>query len=100
MAGRLQLHNELVSIVGHAYYQPPESVIMIYPCCVYKLDSANTKHADNKPYFHIPLWELEIIHEDPDEDWIEQMLSHFERITFVRRFTMNNLHHEVFRLYY
>lgn len=100
MEGRLQLHDKLVNIVGRAYFQPPESIQISYPCAVYKISSATTFHADNNPYFFMTGYEIEIIHEDPDEDWIRPILNNFKYVSFERRFVMDNLYHEVFRLFF
>lgn len=54
MNSRIDLHEELRAILGSGfvYFQPPESVKMIYPCIVYALDLMDMKYADDRPYLN------------------------------------------------
>ena len=38
MASRLNLHNSLIEALGtkSVYFQPPESVKLVYPCIIYE----------------------------------------------------------------
>ena len=52
MSRRLELHRILSAIPGvkKAYFQPPATVKMVYPCIVYELNNMDTQYADDKPY--------------------------------------------------
>lgn len=100
MKSRLELHEVLTSIVDHVYFQPPESVRMVYPCIVYSLSRLDTRYADNKLYKSMKSYEITFITRDPDNDYINQMMDKFEYCRFDRRFINDNLYHDVFTLYF
>ena len=52
MGLRVDLHNTLQEIMGDnkVYFQPPENVIMEYPCIRYSRSNGNTRFADNTSY--------------------------------------------------
>ena len=47
---RTELQAKLNDICKYVYYQPPESIKMVYPCIVYELDSAYDYWANDKLY--------------------------------------------------
>jgi hypothetical protein len=102
MADRLTLHNELCKILGsnHAYYQPPSTIKMVYPCFVYSLNDPNVKYADNHSYFFINRYQITYIDPNPDNGIIEKMLKEFDRISVSSPYVSDNLNHYPFNLYY
>lgn len=103
MATRIQLQNELVSLLGssNVYYQPPESMKLKYPCFVYNSEPGNVRHANNKMYLYTPNYSLTYITREPDHlDIVKRILRNFEMIDHDRTFVNDNLYHEVFDLYY
>lgn len=72
---RLQLHEVLAAIPGvmKAYFQPPPSLSMTYPCIVYVRDSASTQHANNLPYRHMKRYQVTVIDRDPDSEIPEEV---------------------------
>lgn len=102
MASRPFLHLDLVRILGsnNVYYQPPESIKMRYPCIVYSLDDRPTDYADNKVYKHANRYQVTYIDTNPDSTIPEKILESFEYCRFARRFTSENLYHDVFDIYY
>lgn len=102
MNNRLELHEILKTIVGssHVYFQPPESLMMVYPCIVYSLADVSINYADNIPYKNMRSYEITAITKDPDNDYIEQMLATFKYCRYNRRFVNDNLYHDVFTLYF
>lgn len=102
MARRIDLQNDLEELLGskEVYFQPPESICLKYPCIVYKRSRIHIRHADNFPYFHMPNYEIEVIYFDPDEDWMTKIFEKFRYVSFAKSFTLNNLHHDVYNLYY
>lgn len=101
MAQRIQLHEKLVDILGSAnvYFQPPPTIIMKYPCVVYKRDFEVTRFADNKPYKHLKRYQVTVIDENPDSD-IPDKISELPMCIFDRFYTADNLNHDVYKLFF
>lgn len=102
MASRLKLHDELVDVLGsnNCYYQPPESFKMKYPCIRYNLDRIDCKRADNINYNKANYYTITYIHKDADTDLTEKILDRFQMCRHDRRYTADNLYHDVFVIYY
>lgn len=81
------------------YFQPPETVKMVYPCIVYTLEDISTRYADNSPYTHRKAYTVTIIDRDPDS-LIPDRIGELPLCSFSRKFTNDNLNHFVFRLYF
>lgn len=101
MGRRLELQVLLTALVGSdkVYYQPPANVQMVYPCIVYDRDASDTKFAGNLPYLRTKRYQVTVIDRNPDSeipDKVELLpLCHYER-----SFVSENLHHDVFSLYF
>lgn len=102
MARRLNLQNEFIQILGtrNVYFQPPASVKLKYPCIVYKIASRNDLKADDIRYRGMIRYEVTFITRDPDSETPEEMMEHFHYIAHDRNYPADNLHHDVFTLYY
>lgn len=102
MASRLELHKELCKILGtnNVYYQPPESVKMTYPCIVYERRSPYKPNADDRLYIHYKAYDVTLIDRNPDSEYIDAILNHFNLCSHNRHFTNDNLNHDAFTLYY
>lgn len=94
---RLDLQARLEEILGSeaVYYQPPEGYKLAYPCIVYERSSIDTRYADDIPYVARPVYQVTVIHRDPDSD-IPEKLAALSGVRFDRHFTSDNLHHTVF----
>jgi hypothetical protein len=101
MAPRLELQTLLESILGseHVYFQPPANVQMQYPAIVYAVDNADTKFAGNVPYIYTKRYQVTVINRNPDSD-ISDKVAMIPLCTLNRTFTADNLHHNVFNLYF
>ena len=101
-ASRLKLHEEFCTILGSrcAYFQPPQSLKMYYPCIRYNGDGYDTDHADNRNYKITRRYEGVVIDPDPDSNIPELLLNHFEMISFSGEYVADNLNHFPFTLYY
>lgn len=101
MRTRLDLDKKLRQILDtdHVYFQPPETVRMIYPCIVYNLDEIDTKHADDYAYMRTKRYKITVIDKSPDSDIYEKLLD-LPMCNFDRFYTTNNLNHWVFQLYF
>lgn len=101
MERRLQLHRILTEILGseNVYFQPPESTRMKYPCIVYQRNAADTKFADDKPYLKMKRYTVTVIDKDPDSK-IPDKIAALPLCTFNRHYTVDNLNHDIYNLYY
>jgi hypothetical protein len=99
MAPRLQLHELLVSFVDNVYFQPPTNITLDYPCIIYKRDYAETEFADNAPYNHVIRYMVTVIDRDPDSD-IPGKIAELPMSLFTRFFTVDNLNHDVYRVFF
>ena len=101
MGRRLDLHEILCGVLGsrNVYFQPPESVKMGYPCIVYERSEIRSKHADDKPYLQSNAYTVTVIDRDPDS-LLPAKIAAFPLCSFNRHFTSDQLHHDVFKLYY
>lgn len=102
MARRLQLHEKLCEILGtrNVYFQPPASVKLNYDCIIYSVSTRNDIRADDRQYRDFVRYEIIFIYRDPDSQIPEKLMSAFPRIGHERHYTADNLHHDVFKLYY
>lgn len=98
---REELHEILCDILGskNVYFQPPSTILMKYPCIVYKLSYVNTEYADDIPYRKKKRYDITIIDRDPDSE-IPDKVSDLPFCAFDRNFTSDGLHHNVYRLYF
>lgn len=102
MAQRLELQELLEGLLPdgqRAYFQPPPTVKMSYPCIVYNRDGMDIRHADNMPFKHMKRYQITVVDTDPDSD-IPDKVAELPRVAFDRSFTADNLHHDVFTLFF
>ena len=102
MARRLPLHEELCSILGsrNVYFRPPASVKMNYDAIVYHVSNRNDLKANDHRYRGLIAYEVSYITRDPDSEIPETLLNSFTYIEHNQTFTIDNLHHDVFTIYY
>ena len=100
MDRRLEFHQILTDLIGRAYFQPPPSVKIQYPCAVYDLSEVEILYANDKRYYGKPAYTVTIIDRDPDNDYIHEMMDIFQYCRFDRFYTVDNLNHFVFKVYY
>lgn len=101
MSDREDLDALLSAIPGvvEAYFQPPESLTMQYPCIVYRRDDARTIFANNKPYRNKQRYQVTVMDEDPDS-LIPAAVAALPLCAFDRHFTVDQLNHDVYNLYF
>lgn len=99
MGSRLTLHNQLLTIADHVYFQPPESLKLVYPCIVYSLSDVQEKHADDTTYKMSRGYDVKYISSDPDNTVIDQLIA-WPHCRFERRVTADNLYNDCFKLYF
>lgn len=99
MAPRQQLHQLLETFTEHVYFQPPTNITLQYPCIIYKRDFADTQFADGKPYNHMLRYAITVIDRDPDSE-IPKKVAEMPMSLFNRFYTVDNLNHDVYNVYF
>lgn len=101
MVRRLELHEKFCDILGsrNVYFDPPTGAMMEYPCIVYKKSGNSTLRADNAPYRIKQQYEVTAISSDPDNT-IGDAILHMLHCGYAASFVKDNLHHDVYKLYY
>ena len=98
MSKRKKLDARLKKILSTVYYQPPDKLMMKYPCIVYSRNRTNPFFADNNKYVRNETYRVTVIDENPDSvyaDAVDQMVE----ARWVNSFSTQGLHHFVFDIY-
>ena len=101
MESRLELQAMLEDILGshNVYFQPPTSVEMEYDAIVYRRKNIDNTFANDSVYKQDHAYEIIVIYKDPDSE-IPLAVSQLPLCKFNRRYTADNLYHDVFTLYF
>ena len=101
MATRLMLHELLCQILGssNVYFQPPESVKMVYPAIVYGLNDIDNSFANDGIYLSKKQYSVTVIDKNPDSLFVDKIIS-LPTCKFNRHYKKDNLNHYVFTLYF
>lgn len=83
----------------HVYFQPGSNVTMQYPAIVYERDSSDSTFADNRPYYYQHRYTITVIDKDPDSA-IPDKVAHLPMTIMDRHFVSDNMHHDVFLMYF
>lgn len=100
-ADRLDLQSKLEELLEsrNVYYQPPETIKMIYPAIRYSKKNIMSNYADNIKYSMRNCYELIVIAKLPDNPVIMKLLE-LPYCTFDRHYIADNLNHDVLTIYY
>jgi len=106
MSRRLEFHQILIGILGtkddeesRVYFQPPSTVKMKYPCIVYRRSRVEAQYADNLMYRNTTCYMVIVIDSNPDSEIPNKVLD-LPLCRFDRHYTVDNLNHDVFNVYY
>lgn len=101
MPSRADLQTLLESIPGVAkvYFQPPESIKLVYPAIVFKYDDIKNDFANDSVYRQSWFYQITVIDKNPDSG-IMKAVSKLPCSKFDRYFVSDNLNHYVFTIYY
>lgn len=99
--GRLILQKILEDILGssNVYYQPPSNLRIEYPCVIYRKNKIRTVKADNIGYNHADEYILTYVSKTVDDDTVYKIIN-LPMCTHDRRYTSDNLYHDVFTLHF
>lgn len=102
MASRLQLQSELEELLGseNVYYQPPENLVMKYPCIRYNLNSGSTRFADNRPFTFDKEYTITLISYTSNEEMVKKIAMHFPKSRYDRQYKADHLVHDVYTIFY
>lgn len=104
---RLELHEILCGITNitepdgdrHIYFDPPMGLKMKYPAIRYTRKTISKVYANNSTYTMRNPYELILIDKNPDSEYLGKILS-LPYCEHDRHYTADNLHHDVFTIYY
>lgn len=101
MGHRLALQNELEGILGsrNVYYQPPDQITINYPAIIYSRARIKNTFANNRPYLQKNAYRVIVADYNPDSEIVERV-SLMETAKFERHYTVNNLNHDSFMVFY
>ena len=101
MASRLELQKKLEELLGtkNVYYQPPETVKMIYPAIRYSKSRIETRKAEDSIYLKNTRYEVIVIDPRPDNPVIDKLLE-LPHCSYDRHYKSDNLNHDALTLYY
>lgn len=100
MGTRLQLHAELIKFIKLAYFQPPASLQLKYPCIVYHKSTSPKRYGNDKVYSKNQGYQLTIIETNPDSEIADQVEEYFDYCTITQRYVVDSLHHTTLNLNY
>lgn len=83
----------------NVYYNPPASVKMKYDAIVFSRSNIDNVFANNYVYRQLHAYQVITITYDPDAPIIDK-ISKLPRCTWNRSYVNDNLHHNVFTIYY
>lgn len=96
---RLALHSVLTGICDHVYFQPPESIKIVYPAIIYKRDGLMDIFSDDDIYHRRDEFLVTVVDTDPDSSVVEAV-SKLRFCSFQSSFVSENLNHTNFQIYY
>lgn len=99
MGQRLDLQTLLLGICPNVYFQPPESIHLIFPCIVYNRDWGFTSYADDRPYRHVLRYQVTVIDRNPDSELIKPVAA-LSMCVYDRFFANDDLNHDVFKIFF
>lgn len=99
MATKHSLQTVLEGILGsrNVYFQTPTK--LHYPCILYKLADIKVEHADNMPYNTTKRYQITLIHEDPDNTVLDELMK-LPTAKFNTHYAKDDLNHYVLFVYY
>lgn len=95
----LQAELEELLQCEEVYYNPPMSVRMSYPAVVFNRSKINNAYANDSVYMQSYRYEVTVISEDPDCEYIDKV-SKMPTSILERSFVSDNLYHNIFTLYH
>ena len=86
-----------VDYTKNVYFQAPHQ--LSYPCILYERGKSDTQFADDNPYIINKRYTVTVIDSNPDS-MIPDEIAKLPQCVSDRHFVSDNLHHDVFMMYY
>jgi hypothetical protein len=101
MGQRHDLQDLLVGILEseNVYFQPPESIRLVYPCVIYERENILPFFSGDRPYLLKNRYLVTVIDRNPDSE-IPDKIAALPLCAHNRFFIADNLNHHVFRLFF
>jgi hypothetical protein len=101
MDSRPNLQTFLEKLINsrNVYFDPPSSIAMRYDAIRFTRKKIDKLHANNGVYKLLTPYELTVISRSP-ESYIINLLLQLPYCSHDRHYVSDNLHHDVFTLYY
>lgn len=101
MGLRTDLHETLVGILGsnNVYYQPPESIKLVYPCIIYKRVGIDADFANGQKYGYKTKYQVTCVDKNPDSAWVFGVFN-LPMCSYLTRFTKDGLNQDLFQIYF
>lgn len=101
MSSRLDLQNKLEDLLGNrnVYYNPPENLVMKYPCIRYSKQGIDTRYANDKKYKKMNRYDLIVITKQADPEIVDELLE-LPYSSLGTPYKAENLHHYPITLYH
>lgn len=101
MINRWELQQKLEDLLGstNVYFQPPATITMKYPCIVYSRSDFTPWFANDQLYINHTKYSVKVIDKNPDSI-IPSKVAQLPLCKFDRFYTIDNLNHDVYNLYY
>lgn len=101
MLNRLKLQTKLEELLGcrNVYFQPPSGFQLKFPCIIYELGIIQNRMADNKKYHMRSKYKITLIDDDPDNSYVELLLTELPRLQMINSFKTEGYYHYIFELY-
>lgn len=102
MHSRLELQEKLSSLpnVVKAYYTPPESIKLQYPCIIYEKETKKIIHANDKAYAKLQPYGVTIIDRDPESTIPDALEDVFTYWSPGKPYYVDGLSHWHYTIYY
>lgn len=72
-----------------------------HPCFIMERTTAYQPRANNRNYLFRPGYQVTYINRDePDPEMLEEVMKRFPHCNYQKHFVRDNLHHDVFMIYY
>lgn len=101
MSRRIKLQTLLETVLGsrNVYFQLPATINMNYDCIRYERVKIDSIYANNNPYQLHDRYQITLIYRDPDSD-LPRKIAALPMCSHERHYTADNLHHDIYNLYY
>ena len=93
--------------IKYVYFEPPQNIIMQFPCAVIRMGTISSRSANNRVYKLNNSYELIYIRRQFDDPMVNKILvgdsEHeppFSMIRHIRHYTADGLHHDLYKLYF